>query len=165
MEIRPNEVESVKVIGHLHGEDVKLIKTTGGFFCAVGKKSKNGKKGVEPLAAGSHFALVNHAIEKEYKNEFKPAIFKSESESLPIVTEYTKKLPQEMVDAGYQVFTMVKNEQVNFVATKLGYEVVNLEAKLSTNGIDNVVNVGKPTNTQVTDKLCSVIAEVINERF
>ena len=50
MEIKPDEVEEIKVIGKLNGEDVKLIKTHGGFHVAMGKKDKKSYK-AEALAA------------------------------------------------------------------------------------------------------------------
>lgn len=164
MEIKPSEVESVKVIGQLFGDDVKLIKTIGGFYCAVGKKSRS-KKSVEPLAAGSHSALVSHQIEKEFKSEYKPVIMKSEHSSEPKVEEFTKKLPQELVDKGYQVYTLTKNEKVNFIATKLGAEVVNLGANVTSEGLDTLKNEGKKTSGSAINKICCVIAEIVNERY
>ena len=164
MEIKPSEVESVKIIGSLHGDDVKLIKTVGGFFCAVGKKSKH-KKTVEPLAAGSHSALVSHQIEKEYKSEYKPMIMKSEHDAQPKVEEFTKKLPQEMVDKGYQLYSLTKAEKVNFIATRVGLEVVNLGANVTADGFDAFVNEGKKTSGPEINKICSTIAEIINEHY
>ena len=162
--IKPEEVESIKVIGELHGEDVKVIKTLGGFYCAVGRKSKN-KKTVEPLAAGSHVALVSHQLDKQFKSEFRPAMFKSESEVLPVVKEYTKKLPQELVDGGYELFTLTKNEKINFVATKRGAEVLNFEGSVGIDGVelDRVYPVSNK-GTKETSSICHVIAEIINDR-
>lgn len=162
-EIKPQEVESIRVIGQLNGDEVKVIKTIGGFYCAVGRKSKN-KKTVEPLAAGSHLALVAHQIEKQFSNDFQHAMFKSESEVLPLVKEYTKKLPVEMVDAGYELFTMTKNEKVNFVATKLGAEVINFEGTKTSSGyeLDRAYPVSSKSSKETT-KICQIIAEIINE--
>lgn len=161
-EIKPQEVESIRVIGQLNGDDVKVIKTIGGFYCAVGRKSKN-KKGVEPLAAGSHLALVAHQIEKQYANDFHHAMFKSEAEVLPEVKEYTKKLPVEMVEAGYELFTLTKNEKVNFVATKLGAEIVNFEGIKTSEGYE--LERAYPTSSKgskETSKICQAIADIIN---
>jgi hypothetical protein len=162
--IKPEEVESIKVIGELHGDEVKVIKTIGGFFCAVGRKSKN-KKTVEPLAAGSHVALVSHQLEKQFKNDFQPAMFKSESEVLPVVKEYTKKLPQELVDAGFELYTLTKNEKVNFVATKQGAEVVNFEGSKTSEGyeLDRVSPVSNKVSKEI-GSICHTIAEIINDR-
>lgn len=162
--IKPEEVESIKVIGELHGDEVKVIKTLGGWFCAVGRKSKS-KKTMEPLAAGSHIALVSHQLDKQFKSEFRPAMFKSESEVLPIVKEYTKRLPQELVDGGYELFTLTKNEKVNFVATKRGAEVLNFEGVVTSEGydIERVFPVSNKANKE-TSKICHAIAEIINDR-
>ena len=84
MEIKPNEVDEVKVIGKLNGDDVKLVKTHGGFHIAMGKKDKKSNK-AEALAAGSHQALVAYQIEKIHGNDFEPTIFKSEANSAPYV--------------------------------------------------------------------------------
>lgn len=166
MEIKPNEVESVKTIGSLFNDDVKLIKTIGGFYVAVGKKTRY-KKEVEPLAAGSHFALVNHQIEKEYKSEYQPIVMKSEGEILPVVEEFTDKLPQHMVNEGFQVYTLTKNDNINLVATKLGVEVANLEGQMTLEGFTNVKRISKSQDydTKHMSKICFVFSEIINERF
>lgn len=164
MEIKPNEVESVKIIGTLFGDDVKLIKTIGGFYCAVGRKAKS-KKAVEPLAAGSHMALVAHQIEKEFKSEFKPVLMKNETDLLPTVTEFTEKLPHELVVAGYSAYSLIKNSDVNFVVTKIGAEVLNLKGDITNNGVENLKKISQKENSENVNKICKVIAEVINERY
>lgn len=166
MEIKPNEVESVKTIGSLFNDDVKLIKTIGGFYVAVGKKSRY-KKEVEPLAAGSHFALVNHQIEKEYKSEYQPAIMKSESDAMPVVEEFTQKLPQHMVNEGFQAYTLTKNDNVNVVVTKLGVEMINVEGQLTLEGLTNLKPISKSAelDSKQISKICFVFSEFINERF
>lgn len=160
--IKPEEVESIKVIGELHGDEVKVIKTLGGWFCAVGRKSKS-KKTMEPLAAGSHIALVSHQLDKQFKSEFRPAMFKSESEVLPIVKEYTKRLPQELVDGGYELFTLTKNEKINVVATKHGAEVLNFEGSVGIDGVElDRVHPVSNKGTKETSSICNIIARIIN---
>lgn len=161
MDIKPNEVESIKVIGELNGQSVKLIKTLGGFYAAVGARSKSSKV-VEPLAAGSHPALVSHQIEKEFKKDYQPTIMKSESETFPSVKEFTKKLPKEMVDAGYQVYSLTKNNDINFIATKNGAEMINLAGYVTSNVINELTKVTCKTPAKETQKICAVIAEEIN---
>ena len=163
MEIKPNEVESIKVIGNLHGQDVKIIKTVGGFYCAVGAKSKN-KKNVEPLAAGSHIALVSHQIEKQFKGDFQPAIFKSEADILPQVVEFTNKLPFDMVKEGYGVFTLTKNEEVQVIATKLNSEVISMSCIKSGDGLE-LLKSSKPNEKIPTDRVISIVklfVDIIN---
>lgn len=119
MDIQPNEVESVKTIGNLHGDEVKVVKTFGGFYVAVGKKKKSSKKS-EALAAGSHQALVAHQLGKEYGADFEPAIFKSESDQLEKVESKTEYLPSEMIAKGCELYTLSKGSKVDFVLVKHG---------------------------------------------
>lgn len=163
MEIRPSEVESIKVIGTLNGQEVKLIKCIGGFYCAVGAKSKN-KKLVEPLAAGSHIALVAHQLEKQYKGDYHPAMFKSEAEVLPTVSEFTQKLPLELVNEGYEIFTLTKNEVINLVATKLGAEVLNFSCTKSGKSmeVEKVVNASKEVESKKMATVVRVFTDILN---
>ena len=119
MEIKPSEVESVKTIGNLYGDDVKIVKTVGGFHVALGKKERNSKK-AEALAAGSHIGIVAHQIEKQFKKDFQPAIFKSEQDRLEIVSECTKYLPMNHQDFGLELFALNKGENYDVVLYKHG---------------------------------------------
>lgn len=161
MKINPEEIESIKNIGELNGAPVKMIRCFGGFYAAVGSRSKNSKS-VEPIAAGSHQALVMHQLEKEFKSEFKPALMKSESEKMPYVKEFTKKLPKEMVSAGFELFSLTKNNDINFVATKHGAEVINLSGYIISNEISKLTRVTSIASPQETSKICTAIAEVLN---
>lgn len=122
MDIQPNEVESIKTIGNLHGDEVKMVKTHGGFHIAVGKKKRTAKKS-EALAAGSHAALVAHQLQKEYGSDFEPAIFKSEHDQLEKVEEKTEYLPSEMIAKGVELFTLSKGNKLNFVLYKHGLTI------------------------------------------
>ena len=61
MDILPSEVKEIKTVGTLHGDDVKMVVTDGGFHVFVGKKKKSAKKS-EALAASSHRALGIHQL-------------------------------------------------------------------------------------------------------
>lgn len=119
MDIRPNEVESVKVVGNLFGEDVKLVKTFGGFYIAVGKKKKSTNK-TEALAAGSHEAIVSHHIAKEYGVDFQPAMFKSEADQPGVVENKSNYLDRESIQKGIEIFTVLKNNRYEFLVYKQG---------------------------------------------
>ena len=41
MDILPNEIKDIKNIGRLHGDDVKMVITDGGYYIAIGKKKLN----------------------------------------------------------------------------------------------------------------------------
>jgi len=122
MEIMPNEIESVKVIGNLHGDDVKLIKTNGGFFVAVGKKNKSSRK-AEALAAGSHAGIVNYQVSKQHGKDFQPAIFKSEHEQLEQVENKSDYLSKSLIDSGIELFVLSKNNNLEFILYKHGLTV------------------------------------------
>jgi hypothetical protein len=118
----PNEVESVKVIGNLHGDEVKLIKTTGGFWVAVGKKKKSSRK-AEALAAGSHSGIVNYQVSKQHGEDFQPAIFKSEHEQLEEVENKSDCLSKSLIDTGIELYILSKNSNLEFVLYKHGLTV------------------------------------------
>ena len=119
MEIKPEEVESIKVIGELHGDEVKVVKTIGGFNIALGKKDRNSRK-AEALAAGSHIGIVAHQIEKQFKKDFQPAIFKSENERIETCKECTKYLPMDHQDFGLELFALNKGEKYDVILYKHG---------------------------------------------
>mgnify|MGYP003332924173 CR=1 FL=1 len=153
MEILPNEVESIKVIGNLHGDDVKVVKTHGGFYVAVGKKKK-ASKSAEALAAGSHQALVAHQLQKEYGSDFEPAIFKSEQDQLEKVEVKTEFLPSEMISKGVELFVLTKSNKIDFVLYKHGLtlgqysgEIEEQALVLKNGGIDYKEIVGKDQKT------------------
>jgi len=107
MQILPEEIDYIKSVGQLNGEDVKMIKTTGGFHVAIGKKSKSSKT-ADSLASGSHPALVMHQLESSYKKEFLPFIAKSEADQYPKVIEITDKM--EFEDQTLKAFILHKSE-------------------------------------------------------
>lgn len=122
MDILPDEVESIKTIGNLHGDEVKIVKTYGGYHIAVGKKKKSSKKS-EALAAGSHQALVAHQLQKEYGSDFQPAIFKSEHDQLEKVEVKTEYLPSDMISKGVELYTLSKGNKIDFVLYKHGLTI------------------------------------------
>lgn len=128
MQIKPEEVEEVKVIGRLYGDDVKMVKTKGGFHIAMGKKERNSRK-ADALAAGSHAALVSYQLEKMHGHDFEPAIFKSEADQLPEVEDKTDILPKEAQNAGIELFILNKSNNLDFVMCKHGLELAKYETE------------------------------------
>lgn len=126
MEIKPSEVEEVKVIGKLHEDDVKLVKTKGGFYVAIGKKKKDANK-ADALAAGSHQALVAHQVEKMHGQSFQPVMAKSEAEKLPEVEDMSDILPDMAKNSGLELFVLEKYNHVDFVFCKHGIELAKYE--------------------------------------
>ena len=132
MDILPEEIESIKSIGQLNGDEVKMIKTSGGFFLAVGKKKKTSRK-PEVLAAGSHGAIVAHQMCKEYKRSFQPAIAKSEHEQLAKVEDKSCFLAMPLSDKGIELFVLSKNNSLDFILSKHGLTIGKYETEVSDN--------------------------------
>jgi hypothetical protein len=128
MKIDPSEVKTIKNIGSLHNEDVKMVATKGGLFLALGKKSKY-KKDYEALAAGSHPALVMHQLEKEFKHDFHQTLAKSEADQLPEVKELDCSVK------GLSMFSLKKNTDIDVVIAKFGVEVCKCECEVNGNDL------------------------------
>ena len=107
---------------------VKIIKTTGGFNIAMGKKNQYSEK-AEALAAGSHMGLVSYQLEKMHGNSFEPAFFKSEGEKLPDVEDLSEKLPTLAKNAGIEIFVLSKFNHLDFVVCKSGLELAKYETE------------------------------------
>lgn len=122
MTINPDEIESVTVIGTLNGQDVKMIKTLGGFNVGVGAKSKNGKP--EALAAGSHSAIVKFQMSTMFGNDFQESMAKSENMvPEPIVEKLSKSLPSQLTSKGIDIYSLRSGNQVEFSLTAKDVEI------------------------------------------
>lgn len=160
MDIMPEEVESVKTIGNLHGSDVKMVKTRGGLFVAIGKKEKSKNK-LEALAAGSHGAIVSHHVTKQFGSDFRPAIFKSEQDSLGTVKDNTEFLPSTAISKGMELYTISKGSTVDFVLSKYGLSVLQYSAEIedgslvvkkSSSSIDKDSDIAKAVSKTIVRK-------------
>lgn len=150
MEIKPSEISSVDSIGNLDGEDVKLVKTRGGLYMAVGKlKSKNKE---EVLAAGSHPAIVRFNVTKSFK-DFQPSLMKSEAGTEPMVASMSFLLPKELFDKRFDLYIVKKNLDFEVVLTKDQVEVVGYKATVDGNDL----KVEKP-NSLVTNDLVPALS-------
>jgi len=137
MNIKPEEVEEVKVVGRLHDDDVKLVKTRGGFHVLIGKKERNSRT-ADAIAAGSHPGIVTYQMEKMYGAEFQPAIFKSEKDALHKVEDKTEQLPDMAKNAGLELYVLNKANTYDFVLCKHGLELAKYETEMKDG--DLVVN-------------------------
>lgn len=163
MDIKENEVESIKVIGKLNGDDVKLVKTHGGFHIALGKKDKKSHK-AEALAAGSHQGLVAYQIEKMHGSDFEPAIFKSEAEQLPKVEDRSHDLPDMAKNAGIEVFVLSKFNHLDFVVCKGGIELAKYETEYSKEDL-NIKNYSFRSSLSPNKFLSQVLAKAIDDKM
>ncbi|MDD5650666.1 MAG: ferritin-like domain-containing protein [Candidatus Nanoarchaeia archaeon] len=134
MEIKADEVEEVKIIGHLNGSDVKMLKTFGGFYVGIGKKNKNSKN-PEALAAGSHPALINFQLEREFKNNFEPILCKNEHERLPKIENKNNNLSKSSLDKGLELFILSKDNEIDFIVNKFGFKVGEYKTEIKDNSL------------------------------
>jgi len=129
MEIKSEEVESIKTVGKLNDYDVKIVKTFGGFYCAVGKKTKHSKS-PECLCAGSHIALLNYELSKQFGSSFEPIMQKSEQEAFENVEEKTDKLPNDFINKGLQLFVLSKSNNIDFILYKNGLTIAEYKGEI-----------------------------------
>lgn len=152
IEIKESEIDSVDSIGDLSGEQVKLVKTKGGLYIAIGRP--RGKKKDEVIAAGSHPAIVRYNIEKSFA-EFQPSMMKSEIFERSAVSGMTDLLPLNMRNKGYDLYVIKKSNEVDFVITKSQIEVVKYQGHL----VDSDLIVMK-TDTVITNDLAPAMSAV-----
>jgi len=104
--IDPAEVSEVSTIGELNGEEVKLVKLRGGFYIGI-KAGRDGNN--DPLAAGSHPAIVKYSIEKKFSGAYHPNMMKSEAFNESKIIPLSNNLNPEMWDKGFRM-NMAKDE-------------------------------------------------------
>ena len=117
--VDPKDVESCEVVGQLNGNDVKMLKTKGGFHLFVGKPKSNGKEVV--LAGTSHRAIGLYKLKKEH-NGFQQTLQKSESDLLPQVKELQS-------NSKYDLYTLENNGYKAICAYNCGVEVMSVLLK------------------------------------
>lgn len=127
MEILPNEVKEVKTVGNLHGDDVKMILTDGGFHLFMGKKNKKTKK-PEVLLGSSHQAIGLHQLQQDFGADFHMTMTKSEHDPEPIVEDKTHYLSHNSINKGLKLFTVSKNNNLEFIVYKHGLVLGRYEA-------------------------------------
>lgn len=121
MNISPEEIKEIKTIGTLNGGEVKLVGTHGGLWVAVGKKKKEDIN-PESLAAASHRAIVAHQLEKAYSG-FAPMMAKSEISQNYTVSDNTNLLEKNLCDKGFELFTLSKGENFEFIVHRYGRDL------------------------------------------
>lgn len=124
MKITANEIHSVEDAGILDGSKVKMIRTKGGFWIALGKPK--GKFQDEALAAGSHPAIVKFDLEKRFPT-FQPSMMKSEFFSdNSIVDKHSHFLEEDLRKSGHDIFSVQEGNVVNFHITKHNLNVASV---------------------------------------
>ena len=125
MDLKPEEIDTIKTVGSLNGDEVKLIRLKGGLHIAVGKGNKKDKEN-KPLAVASHPGIILHQIEKEFKTDFHRTMAKSEAEDLGNLTSFSHIVPDDKSNKGYDMFSLEKNGIVEYTVTKFNINVANL---------------------------------------
>jgi hypothetical protein len=128
MQLTPNEIDSVEEAGMLNQEPVKLIRTKGGFWIAVGRPK--GKLTQEALCAGSHPAIVKYNLEKQYP-EFQPSMMKSEfyAENTQ-VEKHSHFLSDELRKSGHDIYSVQSGNEIEFQITKQNSAVHSVKGNL-----------------------------------
>jgi hypothetical protein len=122
MQLTPNEIDRIEEAGNLDGNPVKMIRTKGGFWIAIGKKRNRNTE--EALAAGSHPAIVKYNLEKQFTG-FQPAMTKSEHGIEPIVVKHSHFLGEELRKSGHDIFSIQTGNAVEFQITKYNTTVAS----------------------------------------
>lgn len=155
MQITPNEIESIEDAGMMNGQAVKLLRTKGGFWIAVG--TPNGKMREEALAAGSHPAIVKYNLEKQYPG-FQPMMMKSEISMSPaVVTKHSHFLSEDLQKSGHDVYSVQSGTNIEFQVTKHDVKIGSVQATLEKDAI--VVN-----DMQVSKEFSHALAGATTEK-
>jgi hypothetical protein len=123
MEIRSQDIDRMEEAGTLHGESVKLIRTTGGWWIALGRKKPSGKQ--EALEAGSHPAIVKYNMERKFP-EFQPVMMKSEGHADAIVEKHSHFLSEDLRKSGHDIYSLQTGGEVEFQVTKHNAQVASV---------------------------------------
>ena len=129
MQISANEIAGIEQAGALDGHPVKIIRTKGGFFIAVGRPA--GKNAEEALAAGSHPAIVKYNLSKQYP-AFQESMMKSEAMdgSEGLVDKHSHFLSEEFRKSGHDIYSVQSGPDISFHITKHNSKVGNVQSHL-----------------------------------
>ena len=133
MQITPNEIEAIEEAGTLDASPVKMIRTKGGFWIAVGKP--RGKFKEEALAAGSHPAIVKYNLAKQYP-AFQPSMMKSELYADNATVErHSHFLSDELRKSGHDIFSVQNGSEIDFHITKHNADVASVKGQVIDNSL------------------------------
>lgn len=150
--IKDSEIDSIEEIGRLSGRPVKLIRTLGGFYIAIG--SPNGRE--EALAAGSHPAIVKFNLKKKYSN-IHFSFHKSEHKPEPTIKDYTNLLPKPLVNKGFSFYSVSDLSKTEFYLNKYCHELL----KMSVQG----TSVNSLVNGNIDKKTIEIIKDIVKKEI
>lgn len=118
MNLTPDQIDTIESAGMLDGQEVKLIRTKGGFWMGISK----GKV----LSAGSHPAIVKHMISKMHSG-FQPALCKSENLAADaIVDRHSHFLSDDLRKSGHDIYSVQTGNDIEFQITRHNLKVGSL---------------------------------------
>lgn len=126
MQITPNEIDSIEDTGTLNGSPVKMIRTKGGFFIAVGRGRGTQD---EALAAGSHPAIVKYNLEKQYPG-FQASMMKSEGMMDATVDKHSHHLTDELRKSGHDIYSVQTPVGIEFHLTKQNVTIKKVQGTI-----------------------------------
>lgn len=139
MQLTPNEIDRVEDAGMLDNNPVKMIRTKGGFWIAIGRKRN--KTTEEALAAGSHPAIVRYNLEKQFAG-FQPAMAKSEHGIEPVVGKHSHFLNEDLRKSGHDIFSIQTGNAVEFQITKHNSTVASANGYIDSDNLSiNELNI------------------------
>lgn len=126
--LNPKEIEHIEEAGMLDKHPVKMIRTKGGFWIAIGRQ--RGRLREEALAAGSHPAVVRYNLEKIYP-DFQPAMMKSEAmNDSVIVDKHSHWLSDDLRKSGHDIYSIQDGSRIEFQITQHQAKVASVEGHL-----------------------------------
>jgi len=155
MQITPNEIDTIEDAGILDGKPVKMLKTKGGFWIAIG--IPKGKIKEEALAAGSHPAIVKFHLEKIYPS-FQPVMMKSEAAiDETIVEKHSHFLTEPLRKSGFDVYSIQNGSNIDFHITKQNIKISSISGDIK----DNVLTIPK---VEIPEKFIRALAAATSEK-
>jgi len=128
MQITANDVDRIEDSGTIDGNPVKLVRTKGGFWLALGRRKYKSSEDV--LAAGSHPAIVKYQLEKQFP-DYHPAMMKSEGFVEPLVMSHSHFLSDDLRKNGYDIFSVQTGPSVEFLITKHNSQIATVNSEFS----------------------------------
>lgn len=127
MNITPQEIDTIEEAGMLDNQPVKLLRTKGGYWIAIGQPK--GKLRSEALGAGSHPAIVKFNIEKQYPG-FQPIMMKSEDGQRETVEQHSHFLSEDLRKSGHDIYSVQNGPSIDFHVTKHNMKVSTINGNL-----------------------------------
>jgi hypothetical protein len=126
--LTPNEIDTVEDAGMLDGMPVKLLRTKGGFWMAIGRPK--GKSKEEALAAGSHPAIVRYNLERAHPT-FQPAMQKSELlADNAKVEKHSHFLSDTLRKSGHDIYSVQTGSHIEFQVTKQNVKLSSVSSHI-----------------------------------